>query len=728
MGSTSKSNVPMAIRTMPFPIKNSPELSEKIGYLACQQRRAYNMSVEWLNREPDLALRVNANEGVSHAKSLCGRITDLWRSDPSWTKTAPRWIHDAGAKLAYLANERLKADRERRLHDIKAIEVKLADYDISPPSTDYKREQLDKMNRRMERLTRPRRRTLKHRSRKDGTQTLEVDRNDRFRVAHDRMSIEVDHRSFGFVIPLRRPLPEDGEVRSFRLVEKRKNRRGVKNRPLKSIEYEIHVAIAFPAVPERGVEGADLEDIVGVDVGVKKNWWASTGDSFHNDGPHAQDKMYSRPRQMQMRIARKPKRSKRRAKIERRRRELLRKRTEDRKRVFHGHARSLLDKPGIRAVAVEGLSIRQMTASAKGGAKFPGKGETRKRRLNRSMGEAALSATLTILGEQAAKRGIPVLPVPPQGTSHTCSNYGCGYRARSNRKSQSEFLCSECGFSCNADFNASVIIRNRAFVRHVSPDAYGRTLQQGGRNSHPGGGRFVCFLMKAPSTRRAAVRGWRHPGYGVRGLILRIPTAGVGAQTRACQGCLDRDYHNQWGGPKRAWEFPTEQRYAVHPNGRPQASVGVPARLMRFLMYSPAAPSERGSSLSRVTVNTKLRGGPKRAWEFLISCDGQHKAPRRPQASVGVPVRVGARASPGGRPQASVGVPGPCAVCGTRIAAAPSERGSSPSGSPWPVSPEAAPSERGSSPHPCGALRQPAAAPSERGSSRLLWTTTLTID
>ena len=35
-----------------LPMANSPTLSERIGYLASQQRRAYNRAVEWLNRDP----------------------------------------------------------------------------------------------------------------------------------------------------------------------------------------------------------------------------------------------------------------------------------------------------------------------------------------------------------------------------------------------------------------------------------------------------------------------------------------------------------------------------------------------------------------------------------------------------------------------------------------------------------------------------------------------------
>ncbi len=54
---------------------------------------------------------------------------------------------------------------------------------------------------------------------------------------------------------------------------------------------------------------------------------------------------------------------------------------------------------------------------------------------------------------KAKRVGIPIVEVDPAYTSQTCSN--CGYCAKSNRKSQSDFLCGQCGFSANADVNAA---------------------------------------------------------------------------------------------------------------------------------------------------------------------------------------------------------------------------------------------------------------------------------
>jgi IS605 OrfB family transposase len=56
--------------------------------------------------------------------------------------------------------------------------------------------------------------------------------------------------------------------------------------------------------------------------------------------------------------------------------------------------------------------------------------------------------------------GIPVYLVDPAYTSRTC--LVCGHCSRSNRRSQSEFVCTGCGFRANADFVGASNIRLRA--------------------------------------------------------------------------------------------------------------------------------------------------------------------------------------------------------------------------------------------------------------------------
>lgn len=68
----------------------------------------------------------------------------------------------------------------------------------------------------------------------------------------------------------------------------------------------------------------------------------------------------------------------------------------------------------------------------------------------------------SFLEYKARLAGVPVVAVDPRNTSRTCNE--CGHCAKSNRKSQSEFLCGSCGMSMNADVNAARNIRARAVL------------------------------------------------------------------------------------------------------------------------------------------------------------------------------------------------------------------------------------------------------------------------
>ena len=55
--------------------------------------------------------------------------------------------------------------------------------------------------------------------------------------------------------------------------------------------------------------------------------------------------------------------------------------------------------------------------------------------------------------------GVSLYIIDPRNTSRTC--LACGHCAKENRRSQSEFLCIECGFQANADFMGSQNIRRK---------------------------------------------------------------------------------------------------------------------------------------------------------------------------------------------------------------------------------------------------------------------------
>ncbi len=72
----------------------------------------------------------------------------------------------------------------------------------------------------------------------------------------------------------------------------------------------------------------------------------------------------------------------------------------------------------------------------------------------------------TFIGYKAALVGVPVAQVDPRNTSRQCQ--ACGHIAKENRKSQSHFLCVQCGFAAPADHNAAINIRQRALVARAA--------------------------------------------------------------------------------------------------------------------------------------------------------------------------------------------------------------------------------------------------------------------
>ena len=86
-----------------------------------------------------------------------------------------------------------------------------------------------------------------------------------------------------------------------------------------------------------------------------------------------------------------------------------------------------------------------------------------KRGLNRAIADQGWSAFVTILKDQAASADLPVIAVPPHGTSHECSQCGATVpRTLSVRRHR----CPHCEFDCDRDHNAAINILWRAWPAH----------------------------------------------------------------------------------------------------------------------------------------------------------------------------------------------------------------------------------------------------------------------
>ncbi|UXY29364.1 transposase [Streptomyces sp. HUAS TT20] len=101
-------------------------------------------------------------------------------------------------------------------------------------------------------------------------------------------------------------------------------------------------------------------------------------------------------------------------------------------------------------IRFEKLNIKNMTASARGTVDRPGNRVRQKAGLNK-----AILAQGWGLLRQRTEHKAPgrVQDIPAPYTSLRCS--ACGWIDKNSRKSQAEFVCTVCGFTCNADTNAA---------------------------------------------------------------------------------------------------------------------------------------------------------------------------------------------------------------------------------------------------------------------------------
>ena len=110
-------------------------------------------------------------------------------------------------------------------------------------------------------------------------------------------------------------------------------------------------------------------------------------------------------------------------------------------------------------VYVEDLKVANMTKTAKGDIEHHGKNVKQKSGLNRAILVQAWYEFRRQLEYKLAWNGGYLIAVLPQNTSRCCPS--CGYTAKENRKTQSDFKCIDCGYRNNADAVGAINVLNR---------------------------------------------------------------------------------------------------------------------------------------------------------------------------------------------------------------------------------------------------------------------------
>ncbi|WP_255951333.1 RNA-guided endonuclease InsQ/TnpB family protein [Streptomyces odontomachi] len=203
--------------------------------------------------------------------------------------------------------------------------------------------------------------------------------------------------------------------------------------------------IAFAIIPG-SIDAPGTGEVIGIDRGVKIT--AALSDGRKLNCPQLTVKERAQIRKHQRRAARAPKASAAKtaayARVAR-----LKARETDRRKDWCEKTSTMLART-YDLVRFEKLNIKNMTASAKGTVEQPGRNVRQKAGLNRAI-LAQGWGLLRRRTEHKAPGRVEDIPAPY--TSLRCS--ACGWIEKNSRKSQAEFVCVSCGFTCNADENAA---------------------------------------------------------------------------------------------------------------------------------------------------------------------------------------------------------------------------------------------------------------------------------
>ncbi|WP_409472809.1 RNA-guided endonuclease InsQ/TnpB family protein [Streptomyces sp. HC307] len=235
--------------------------------------------------------------------------------------------------------------------------------------------------------------------------------------------------------------------------------------------------VAFAVIPEP-IAPPGTGAVIGIDRGVTIT--AALSDGRMLNCPQLTVKERAQIRKRQRRAARAPKGSDRKtaehAKVAK-----LKAREANRRKDWCEKTSTML-AGSYDLVRFEKLNIRNMTRSAKGTMTEPGKHVRQKAGLNRAILAQGWGLLRRRTEHKAPGR---VEDVPAPYTSLQCS--ACGWIEKNSRKSQAEFVCALCGFTCNADTNAA-------------------TNVEAGQGGIPRPRRLACAGGTTAATSRSSVR------------------------------------------------------------------------------------------------------------------------------------------------------------------------------------------------------------------------------
>jgi putative transposase len=195
--------------------------------------------------------------------------------------------------------------------------------------------------------------------------------------------------------------------------------------------------IAFAAIPAP-VQAPGNGRTVGIDRGVTVSAALSTGDRLHVPGLTWREK--TKLRRLERKLARAKRGSARRKQVKLGIARLRARETDRRKDWVEQRSTEIVHRFDL--IKVEDLRITNMTRSAKGTRKKPGRNVKQKSGLNRGILRSGWGLLVRRLEQKAPGR---VVKVNAAFTSQRCS--ACGHVDAKSRKSQAWFVCTACGYA-----------------------------------------------------------------------------------------------------------------------------------------------------------------------------------------------------------------------------------------------------------------------------------------
>ncbi len=248
----------------------------------------------------------------------------------------------------------------------------------------------------------------------------------------------------------------------------------IKNITITNRGRQWFASIQVEQMIEIGNHATDSE--IGIDAGVK--CFAAFSDGSLVEGVHSFRKHEEQMAREQRKLARKKKGSNNWKKQKREISKLHHTITNVRQDFLHKLSTDI--SKNHAKVYVEGLQIRNMSASAKGTIEEPGRNVKAKSGLNKSILDQGWHEFRQQLDYKLFWSGGMLVEVNPRYTSQQCSY--CGHMAKENRQSQALFMCKACGHRENADINAAknILTVGRTGVACVANHMSGRQQEPAG--------------------------------------------------------------------------------------------------------------------------------------------------------------------------------------------------------------------------------------------------------